>query len=96
MKGMPKHLNTKEDYLYVKDNYNKEYWQPLFKNLLDTRYDWFAISKEEYIDDDKHKIVKDEQEDREDYFEYRENENAPIYRLGFTVDEVEEMVEWNG
>lgn len=92
MKGLPKYLNTKEDYLYVKDNFDKSYWEPYFQNLLDTRYDWFAISEDEYIEDDNHKKVVDEQEGRIDYFEYRENENALIYRLGFTVEEVEDIL----
>ena len=92
MKGLPKYLNTKEDYLYVKDNFDKSYWEPYFQNLLDTRYDWFSISEDEYIEDDNHKKVVDEQEGRIDYFEYRENENALIYRLGFTVEEVEDIL----
>ena len=93
MKGLPKHLNTKEDYLYVKDNYNKEYWQPLFQNLLDTRYEWFAIDEEDYVEDENHKVTIDGENDRIDYFEYRENENALIYRLGFTVKEVENILQ---
>ena len=43
-----------------------------------------------------YQIIKDEQEDKEYYFEYREDENASIYRLGFTVDEVEGILKWNG
>lgn len=94
MKGLPKHLNTKEDYLYAKDNYDRTYWEPYFQNLLDTRYDWFAITEDEYIEDDEnYKKVEDEQNERTDYFFiYKENENAPIYRLGFTVEEVESIL----
>lgn len=92
MRGFPKHLNTKTDYLFVKDNYDKTYWEQYFQNLLDTRYDWFPISKAKYVEDDNHKIVENMQEDKIDYFEYRENENALIYRLGFTAEEVEEIL----
>ena len=92
MKGLPKHLSTKEDYLFAKDNYDKSYWEPIFQNLLDTHFDWFAINEDEYLEDENHKKVIDEQDGRIDYFEYRENENALIYRLGFTVEEVEDIL----
>ena len=59
---------------------------------MDTRYDWFMIDKEDYVEDDKHKKVYNEQEDTDSYFEYRENENAPIYQLGFTVKEVQDIL----
>ena len=88
MRGLPKNLNTKEDYLYMKDNYNRAYWEQSFQNLLDTRYDWFMIDKEDYKEDETHKIVHVDQEDTDTYFEYKENPNALIYQLGFTVKEV--------
>ena len=37
MKGYPKNLNTKFDYLYVKENFKRELWEKDFQNLLDTR-----------------------------------------------------------
>ena len=92
MKGLPKYLNTKEDYLFLKDNYNKSYWEQAFQNLLDTRYDWFPIEEKDYVEDNLHKKVVDEQEDRVDYFVFKENENASIYRLGFTVNEIEDIL----
>lgn len=92
MRGLPKHLNTKEDYLYMKDNYARAYWEQSFQNLLDTRYNWFMIDKEDYKEDENHKIVHDDQEDTDTYFEYRENENALIYQLGFTIKEVESIL----
>jgi hypothetical protein len=92
MRGLPKHLNTKQDYLFLKDNYAEEYWKPVFQNLLDTRYEWFAIDEEDYIEDENHRAIIDEENDRIDYFEYRENENARIYQLGFTVEEVGEIL----
>ena len=92
LKGLPKHLNTKQDYLYLIDNYTEEYWKPAFQNLLDTRYEWFAIDEDEYIEDENHKAIIDEENDRINYFEYRENENALIYKLGFTVDEVCDII----
>jgi len=89
MRGLPKNLNTKEDYAYLKDNYDKEYWLPAFQNLLDTRYSWFAIDEKDYVEDDKHKKVHNEQEDKDEYFVYKLNKNAKLYQLGFTVKEVQ-------
>ena len=89
MRGLPKNLNTKEDYIYLKDNYSKEYWLQVFQNLLDTRYSWFAIDEEDYVEDDKHKKVYNEQEDTYEYFVYKLNKNAKLYQLGFTVKEVQ-------
>lgn len=89
MRGLPKNLNTKEDYIYLKDNYDKEYWLPAFQNLLDTRYSWFAIDEKDYVEDDKHKKVHNEQEDIDEYFVYKLNKNAKLYQLGFTVKEVQ-------
>ena len=43
MKGYPKNLNTKFDYLYVKENFKKDLWEKDFQNLLDTRMDWFFV-----------------------------------------------------
>lgn len=28
MVGFPKHLNTKEDYMYIKENFPTEQWKP--------------------------------------------------------------------
>ena len=91
MRGLPKNLNTKEDYLFLKDNYSKEYWLQAFQNLLDTRYSWFAIDEKDYVEDDKHKKVYNEQEDTYEYFVYKLNKNAKLYQLGFTVKEVQEI-----
>ena len=40
MVGYPNFLNTKEDYIYVHDNFQKEQWLPDFQALLDTMKDW--------------------------------------------------------
>ena len=66
MKGYPKNLNTKFDYLYVKENFKKDLWEKDFQNLLDTRMDWFFVknldSQEEgrmtALNNDKYNILK--------------------------------------
>lgn len=99
MKGLPKTLNSKQDYLYLKENTSKEYYVPFFQGLLDSRFNWFyekdLDSKEQGIEDETHKIVENKEEDKTTYSQYvwQENENAKIFRIGFTVEEVQKIVE---
>lgn len=100
MKGYPSSLNTKEDYLYVRANFPREQWLPDFQHLLDSRKDWFFVShlpdKESGVTDDTHKVVESQDMDSDtvtyDQYELRDNPTAKIYRLGFTVEEVEELM----
>ena len=61
MKGFPKILNSKEDYLYVREHFPRDEWQPHFQNLLDTMRDWFYERNlgggEEGVANDKHKVL---------------------------------------
>lgn len=98
MKGLPKNLNSKEDYIYAKNNFPEEYWKKEFQNLLDNRFGWFYVEdleSEKGINDDTHKVVEDKDTGYTQY-ELRENPDAKIFKLGFTVEEVEEMLKWNG
>lgn len=99
MKGLPKQLNSKQDYIYAKENLNESYWKPLFQDLLDSRFNWFYEKdldfKEQGIEDETHKIVENkEEEDKITYSQYiwKENKDAKIYRIGFTVEEVQEII----
>lgn len=98
MQGFPKTLNSKEDYLYIKENFDKSLWLPEFQNLLDSYKDWFFVSnldsEDEGTTDDTHKVVVSENEDTTTYAQYelQENPTAKIFRLGFTVDEVTAIV----
>ena len=95
MKGYPKYLNTKEDYLYVQTNFPKDKWMPSFQALLDDRMKWMQTGKlfdpSEGIEDDTHKIIKMEDAEIIEYYQYefREDPNCKLLRLGFTVEEVE-------
>ena len=104
MRGYPDYLNTKEDYLYVHDNFPRELWLPDFQALLDSYMDWFfekhLASRDEGIEDETHKIVESETEDDSgemvttyDQYELRENPMAKIFRIGFTVAEVKALME---
>ncbi len=97
MVGYPKFLNTKEDYEFVRANFPKEQWRPDFEALLNERYEWFNLGeiKGEGTTDDTHKVVEDKRDDEtviRYQYEYKENENARIYRLGYTVDEVKAIL----
>ena len=97
MVGFPKFLNTKEDYEFVRANFPKEQWESDFKALLNERYEWFNLGEieGEGVTDDTHKVVEDKRDDEtvvRYQYEYKENENARIYRLGYTVEEVENIL----
>ena len=100
MKGYPHHLNTKTDYMYVHANFPREQWLPDFQALLDSTHDWFfekhLDTKDEGIEDDTHKIVKFENTETKeityDQYVFKEYNNALLFRLGFTVDEVEKLI----
>ena len=97
MKGYPKHLNTKSDYIFVKNNFPKNQWAKDWQTLLDSRQDWFFVKalpdKASGVEDATHKIVETQSGESEkvtySQYELREDKNAKIYRLGFTIAEVE-------
>lgn len=97
MIGYPKHLNTKYDYEYVKENFPKSNWESDFQALLDSQYEWFFVKylteNEEGISDDTHKVVEEEKTEENSevkrmQYEYRHNPDCLLCRLGFTEEEV--------
>lgn len=94
MVGYPKHLNTKEDYEYVRTNFPKEQWKADFQDLLDSRCDWFndGVVEGQGITDDTHKVVTDTQENKSYQYVYKDNPSAKIHQIGYTVDEVTNII----
>ena len=99
MNGYPKNLNTREDYEYVLANFPREDWEQDFCDLLVTVYEWENVGKlkdgEEGITDETHRVEVCEMGEStvERYqYEYKENPNAKIFRIGYTVDEVKEIL----
>jgi hypothetical protein len=99
MRGFPKHLNTKADYLYVKENFPPEQSRPAFQRLLDERFAWLPVGPlkagDKGLEDKTHRVVEMRDESGQNVTErvqeeYREDPNATIFRLGFTVEEVKE------
>ena len=100
MKGYPQHLNTKADYMYVRANFPREQWLPDFQALLDSTHDWFfekhLDTKEDGLEDSTHKVVEqrssEDSEPTYDQYVFKEYNNALLFRLGFTVEEVEKLI----
>lgn len=104
MKGFPKHLNTKSDYLYIRNKFPENQWKPEFQKLIDERFNWLNIKTlkpdEAEIIDETHRIKKIEDENKniiEKYQqEYKEDENAKLFQIGFTVNEINEIINISG
>lgn len=101
MKGFPKSLSSKEDYIFIKDNFPADEWKPEWQLLLDSRMDWFNVGEIDPmsgITDETHKVVESETQTEEGgetiyyQFELRENPTCKLLQLGFTVEEVEDAL----
>jgi hypothetical protein len=104
MRGFPKHLNTKQDFLNLKDDYSDQVLAVL-ERLLDDRMQWLNIrtlgEKDQGVEDETHMVIGMEQEiitgedgaiaERYQY-EYTEDPNARLFRLGFGVEEAEKFI----
>lgn len=94
-------LNTKQDYLNLLQIDRIQGINRL-QSLLDSRFTWQWVkdlAKDEAgIEDDMHKILPeiDEGEDglqrNRMQFALKQYQHAEIFRLGFTVDEVEQLI----
>ena len=100
MQGFPKHLNTKKDYDNCLSEYPNETKEQL-QRLLRDRLAWVTTGVVESgagITDDTHKVIEqnvgagDDAKTEKNQMEYIEDSNAEIFRLGFTVAEVEAIL----
>jgi len=100
MKGFPKHLNTRYDVDYCLEHYPEEAKAFLAKKLTEVKK-WQVTSKlaegDAGITDATHKVVevKDQatQEIKERYqYEYKDDPNCELFKLGFTVKEAEDIL----
>lgn len=86
-------LNTKQDYLNYLIQSPKEAKEEL-QQLLNLRYVWsdiqILLSKDGFIEDDTHRIIENDGEYL--YQKYIEDKNAKLFRIGFTVKEVEDLI----
>lgn len=100
MRGFPKHLNTKQDCQYIQKNFPKNQWKPVLQKILDGRFEWLntkTLKLEEVgIADETHRVteVKDETEKIIEKYqqEYKEDPNAKLFKIGFTVSEMTDLL----
>lgn len=98
MKGFPEHLNTKKDYEYIRNHFPESQWRPVFQALLDEKDKWMMAKKLAAdavgVTDKTHKVVENETaEGVERYqYEYKEDPNCKLLRLGFAVKEIERIL----
>lgn len=98
MVGYPRWLNTREDYLYVREHFPREQWEPAFQALLDEHMVWMntgkLVNEADGIVDETHKVItvggeEDGAPVQYYQYEYREDPNCKMFRLGFAIEEVE-------
>lgn len=89
MRGLPKFFNTKQDYFNCLVEFKEETKKEL-KKLLDSRFSWFDTKVLEDattgLNDETHRVIDNMQQ------ELKEDPNARIFQLGFTVAEIEELI----
>jgi len=99
MNGYPKHINSKEDIMNIITDYPIE-TKKFLEGLVESSSDWLVQSElkdsEVGIEDSTHKVVENKTDDvvtSRYQFEYREDSNAYLFKLGFTsLQEVKDMI----
>ncbi|WP_409361552.1 hypothetical protein ACRPOS_000815 [Bartonella heixiaziensis] len=104
MREYPEHLNTKQDYLNMLE-FDKVETVRRLGQLLETRFYWVAIKElgegEEWIEDDTHRVcmvtempfdLNGDFVAKRTQYELQESEYAPLFQLGFRVEEVEQLI----
>ena len=100
MRGVPKWFNTIEDVMNSME-VNKEATKAKLQEMLDGRMVWFPVGKivgkSKGIESTSAKVVpvKDEQTGEEYLMQYelREDQNAWLFRIGLTVEKINELME---
>lgn len=99
MIGFPLHLNTKHDYQFIHDHFPSAKWQLPWQALLDTKDAWLMTDllqdEQSGVEDVTHRIeAVDLPGGALEYYQYefKEDPNALIFRLGFTAIEVEDTL----
>ncbi|GAA5099231.1 hypothetical protein [Bartonella acomydis] len=104
MKDDPEHLNSKEDYLNML-SFDKVETLRRLEMLLLTRFYWVFVKElsegEEGVEDDRHKVVlttempsdlEGDFVEKRCQYELQESEYAPLFQLGFRVEEIEQLI----
>ena len=90
MQGEPKHLSTRFDYEYVKDNFDG--WRGYWQELYDGRMIWTSVELVgEGTEDDTHRLIQSQDEEGNPITiqqELQVDPNCKLFRIGFTEGEV--------
>ncbi|WP_144756097.1 hypothetical protein [Bartonella saheliensis] len=100
----PEHLNSKQDYLNML-SFDKRETVRRLEGLLETRFYWIFVKElsdgEEGVEDETHRVyisqeipfdLEGELVAKRYQYELQESEYAPLFRLGFSVEEVEQLI----
>ena len=92
MEGPARHLATKYDYEYVRDNQDdwKDYWQTLYSDRLI----WDNVELVgEGVTDATHRLIQSQDMETNEPTTIQQelvlDANCKLFRIGFTVEEVE-------
>ncbi len=103
MRGFPQTLATKQDYMNCLTMYPEE-TRGALRRLMADRFNWEFVKelsdKKKGKEDETHRIIEQTRKDEETgedviYFvqlEKKEDKNARLFQLGFTVKEVESLL----
>lgn len=103
MRGFPKYLATKQDYMNCLQMF-PERTRAELRRLMADRFNWELVKelsdKSEGKEDDTHCVMEQERVnkktgEKEVYFvqlEKKEDKNARMFQLGFTVKEIESLM----
>lgn len=100
MRGVSKWINTKEDILNNME-VDKKATKKKLQEMLDGRFSWIPVKpleeKNDGIEDETHKVVTMQAMDggdEEEHWQYelREDPNAWMFRIGLTVDIINEYL----
>lgn len=101
MIGVPKHLNTKEDVLYVytlalQGQLPKDEVKRKIENLLSDEKIWVykAEVESDYTPSETEKVMLQQETDGEKHicFELQDNPNARFLQMGFTKEEILNLI----
>ena len=99
MKGMPKTFNSKKDVEFCL-NYWPEMTKDFLQKIKDSRKTWLIDHKmdldETGVEDETHKVTEiyDENDNLTEKYQmiWDEDPNARLFRLGYTVEEVDALL----
>ena len=89
VRGIPAKLNSKGDYEYMYNNFPEDVWKPFWYDLLSDEYYWAFDSVVEEKKEDTKTTKYLESDDGKIYkYIFIENDNPTYKQLGFTKDEI--------